>query len=343
MTAPAVPAEAVRALAPVLGEPEGAPVALAGGITNRNYRLRWGGRDCVLRMPGKDTELLGIDRRAECAATRAAAAAGIGPPVLAFEPGLGCLVTEFVEGRPVEPAELRERIPELAAALRTIHAGGELPASFDAFAVVEQYRRIAEARGAAPPPGFGELADGAHSIRAALSGPEHAPVPCHNDLLSANLLDDGRRLRILDWEYAGMGDRHFDLANLAANNGFTDAHDEVLLDDGRRLRILDWEYAGMGDAHFDLGNVAANNGFTEADDEALLDAYWPGGCTSRRLAALRLMRVMSDFREGMWGVVQATVSELEFDFAGYAAEHLGRVAAALADPRLATWLEDARG
>ena len=297
-----MPAEAVRALAPALGEPEGAPVALAGGITNRNYRLRWGGRDCVLRMPGKDTELLGIDRRAEWAATRAAAAAGVGPPVLAFEPGLGCLVTEFVEGRPVEPPELRARIPELAAALRTIHAGGELPASFDAFAVVEQYRRIAEARGAAPPPRFGQLADGARAIRAALTGPEHAPVPCHNDLLSANLLDDGRRLRILDWEYAGMGDRHFD-----------------------------------------LGNVAANNGFTDADDVALLDAYWEGGCTARRLAALRLMRVMSDFREGMWGVVQAAVSELEFDFAGYASEHLGRVAAALADPRLGRWLEDARG
>jgi thiamine kinase-like enzyme len=302
VTAPAVPAEAVRALAPVLGEPESAPAALAGGITNRNYRLRWGGRDCVLRMPGQDTALLGIDRRAEWAATRAAAAAGIGPPALAFDPGLGCLVTEFVEGRPVEPPELRARIPELAAALRTIHGGGELPAVFDAFAVVEQYRRIADSRGAAPPPGFGELADGARAIRAALSGPEHAPVPCHNDLLSANLLDDGRRLRILDWEYAGMGDRHFD-----------------------------------------LGNLAANNGFTEADDEALLDAYWPGGCTPRRLAALRLMRVMSDFREGMWGVVQAAVSELEFDFAGYASEHLGRVAGALADPRLGTWLEDARG
>ncbi len=302
MSAAAVPAEAVRALAPVLGEPEGAPEALTGGITNRNYRLRWGGRDCVLRMPGKDTALLGIERRAEWAATRAAAATGIGPPAIAFDPGLGCLVTEFVEGRPVEPEELRARIPELAEALRTIHGGGALPAAFDAFAVVEQYRRIAGERGAEPPPGLGALADGARAIRAVLTGPEHEPVPCHNDLLSANVLDDGRRLRILDWEYAGMGDRYFD-----------------------------------------LGNLAANNGFTEADDEALLGAYWPDGCTPRRLAALRLMRVMSDFREGMWGVVQATVSELDFDFAGYAGEHLGRVAGALADPRHATWLEAARG
>jgi thiamine kinase-like enzyme len=99
----------------------------------------------------------------------------------------------------------------------------------------------------------------------------------------------------------------------------------------------------MGDRYFDLGNLAANNGFSDADDEVLLDAYWPDGSTPRRLAALRLMRVMSDFREGMWGVVQAAVSELEFDFAGYAREHLGRVAAALAGPRLGAWLEAARG
>src|SRR6187551_155422 len=109
-----MPAEAVRALAPVLGEPEGAPEPLAGGITNRNYRLQWGGRDCVLRLPGKDTALLGIDRAAERDATRAAR--GIAPEVLAFEPRLECLVTAFIEGRPVEAAELRGPLLEEAAA-----------------------------------------------------------------------------------------------------------------------------------------------------------------------------------------------------------------------------------
>lgn len=299
---PAAPAQALRALAPVLGEPDGDPAALEGGITNRNYRVRFGGRDCVLRCPGKDTALLGIDRAAEWAATRAAAAAGVGPPAVAFDPGEGCLVTQWVEARPVEPAGLRRRIPELAAALRTIHGGPVLPATFDAFAVVDAYLGIALARGAAPPPGIRELAAGARRIRAALTGGEHAPVPCHNDLLATNVLDDGERLWIVDWEYAGMGDRFFD-----------------------------------------LGNLAVNNGFDEDDDVALLHAYWADGCSPRRFAALRLMRVMSDYREGMWGVVQATVSELEFDFEGYAREHLDRVAAALADPRLPGWLEDARG
>jgi len=294
-------ADAQHALASQLGEPEGPAVPLDGGITNRNYRLRWGGRDCVLRLPGKDTALLGIDRRAEWAATTAAAAAGVGPEPVAFEPRLGCLVTAFIEGRPVTAEELRGRIPELAAALRAIHAGAPLPSVFDPFAIVEDYGRIAARRGGAIPPAVAELAPAVREIRAALAGPEHAPVPCHNDLLTANLLDDGEHLRIVDWEYAGMGDPYFDLANLAVNNGFA-----------------------------------------EAEDRTLLASYF-GTATEARFAGLRLMRVMSDLREGMWGVVQSAVSELDFDFAGYADEHLGRARAALADPRVAGWLDAARG
>jgi len=278
-------ADAVRALAPVLGEPESAPVALEGGITNRNFRLRWGGRDCVLRCPGKDTALLGIDRRTEWAATRAAAAVGVGPEPIAFDPGLGCLVTAFIDGRPVEAEELRARIPELAAALRAIHGGPPLPSAFDPFAVVADYARIASKRGGAIPPEVAELAPAAAAIRAELGGPEHGPVPCHNDLLTANLLDDGERLRIVDWEYAGMGDPYFELANLAVKNGFG-----------------------------------------ETDEAALLEGYW-GAATPERRRALRLMRVMASYWEGMWGVLQATVSELDFDFRGYASEHLGRALA----------------
>jgi thiamine kinase-like enzyme len=294
-------AEAQRALAPVLGEPEGPPQPLEGGITNRNYRMRWAGRDCVLRIPGKDTALLGIDRDAEYAAARAAAAAGIGPEVIAYEPRLGCLVTGFIDGRPVTPEELRSRVGELAGTLRTIHAGPPLPSTFDSFEVVEEYRRVVEARGGAIPPVVAELAAAVRPIREALGGPEHAPVPCHNDLLTANVIDDGERLRIIDWEYAGMGDRYFDLANLALNVGFA-----------------------------------------EADEVALLGAYWQEPATEARFAALRLMRVMSELRDAMWAVVQAAVSELEFDFAGYAIEHLGLVRVALDDPRVDGWLEAAR-
>ena len=293
-------ADAVRALAPVLGEPESAPVALEGGITNRNFRLRWGGRDCVLRCPGKDTALLGIDRRTEWAATRAAAAAGVGPEPIAFDPGLGCLVTAFIDGRPVEAEELRARIPELATALRAIHGGPPLPSAFDPFAVVADYARIASERGGAIPPEVAELAPAAAAIRAELGGPEHGPVPCHNDLLTANFLDDGERLRILDWEYAGMGDRFFDLAN------FSNHHD-----------------------------------LSVPEMETLIAVYF-GESTAGRLARVQLMRPMAAFWEGMWGVVQATCSELDFDFMGYADEYLGKVRTALDNPDFPRWLEDAR-
>jgi thiamine kinase-like enzyme len=222
--------EAVRLLASGLGEPEGPPVPLEGGITNRNYRLRWAGRDCVLRLPGKDTELLGIDREAERAATEAAAALGIGPEVVAFEPALGCLVTRFIEGRPVGEEELRARVPEVAAALRAIHAGPALAHRFSPLARAERYREEVLARGGEIPAGYDDAHAAAVRIRSALAGAEHAPVPCHNDLLAANFLDDGARLRLLDWEYAGMGDRYFDLANFASNNRLDDAGVQALLE-----------------------------------------------------------------------------------------------------------------
>jgi thiamine kinase-like enzyme len=295
---------ALAALEPVIGRAEDEPAPLDGGITNRTFRLRAGGRDVVVRLPGKDTEMLGIDRAAECAATDAVAVAGVGPEVVAFLAAPPCLVTAVIPGRPLASEEIRRPplLDDVAAALRAVHAGPPLPSRFDAFAVVAAYRATAAVGGARIPDSYDALAARAGAIREALRGPEHDPVPCHNDLLTANFLHDGARVRIVDWEYAGMGDRYFD-----------------------------------------LGNLSVNNGFADADDERLLAAYWSEPCTPRRFAALRLMRIMSDFREGMWGVVQTAISALDFDFAGYAEEHLARVATGLADPRVPTWLEDARG
>jgi thiamine kinase-like enzyme len=89
--------------------------------------------------------------------------------------------------------------------------------------------------------------------------------------------------------------------------------------------ILDWEYAGMGDRYFDLANFAVNNGLDEDARAALLRAYWQEEPGSERVAALEEMMFMSDFREAMWGVIQATVSDLDFDFEGYAAKHFERM------------------
>jgi thiamine kinase-like enzyme len=111
---------------------------------------------------------------------------------------------------------------------------------------------------------------------------------------------------------------------------------------GAQIWIVDWEYAGMGDRYFDLANFAVNNELDEAQQIALLDDYWEDSGPPSPVADLRLMVFMSDFREAMWGVVQQGISDLDFDFAGYAAKHFARLRATAADPRFAGWLTEAQ-
>jgi len=300
----------VQQLSPLLGEPEGRPEPLEGGITNRNFRASFGGVEHVIRVPGKDTGLLEIDRGAERIANERAARIGIAPPVAAMLDEPQCIVTVFVEGVGMEPADLREpaTLTEVARSLRAIHELGEpLPTSFDSFRIVETYAETARERGAEVPSAYGEAHDHAEAIEAALSGPEHEPVPCHNDLLAANFIRGAKQLWIVDWEYAGMGDRYFDLANFAVNNELGEAEQQTLL--------------------------AAYFGMTDADPHE----------PARRLAALRLMFVMSDFREAMWGLVQSAVSELDFDFIEYRDKHFDRMLSTAANPNFDTWLREASG
>jgi thiamine kinase-like enzyme len=108
--------------------------------------------------------------------------------------------------------------------------------------------------------------------------------------------------------------------------------------DGARVCIVDWEYAGMNDRYFDLGNLSVNNGFDDEHDRALLELYFDAPVTDARFASLQLFRIVSDFREAMWGAVQLRRSELDFDYAGYATEHFQRLERAAADPRVEEWL-----
>jgi thiamine kinase-like enzyme len=221
-------AEALRALEARLGPREGEPVPIEGGITNRNWRVRFAGRDCVLRLPGRDTELLGIDREVERANTAAAAAVGVGPEVVGFVPELGCLLTAWIPGRAVSAEELRGPLLGAAAtALRTVHEGPPVPGSFSPFRRARDYAREAVARGARLPDGHDRVSAAAEEIERALAG--RPAVPCHDDLLTANWVFDGERLRIVDWEYAGMGDRAFDLGNFAGHHELDPAGEVALL------------------------------------------------------------------------------------------------------------------
>jgi thiamine kinase-like enzyme len=289
---------------------EGGAAPLEGGITNRNYVARFAGAGYVIRLPGKDTGLLEIDREAERAANEAAARAGVGPEVAAMLTDPPCLVTRFVEGEEMTPAGLREpaALAEVAGLVRALHRSGErVENTFSGLRIVESYAETARGRGAEVPATYERAHATAARIEAALAGAEaggagHELVLCHNDLLAANFLRSGDGIRIIDWEYAGMGDR--------------------------------W---------FDLGNFAVNNELGEEDEAAFLAAYLGEPAGPAQLAALRLMRFMSDFREAMWGVLQGSLSDLDFDFAAYAAKHFDRLGAAEADPRFGALIEEASG
>ncbi len=262
--------------------------ALGGGITNFNYRVDVDGQSFVLRISGANTSLLGIDRFVEYEASLAAAAVGVGPEVVQLIEPEGYLVTRFIEGVAAEQEQMREQetIRRVASALRAVHRGPSLPARFISFRVVEDYRTVAFARGAEMPSSYVWARQVARRVeRARGAFPER---PCHNDLLTANFIDDGSRIRIVDWEYAAMGDVFFDLANFSVNN---------------RLGVEERRY--------------------------LLEAY-VGEVRPADVRALELMIFMSDFREAMWGVVQGAISELDFDFGAYAAEHFARMEATAA-------------
>jgi thiamine kinase-like enzyme len=274
---------------------------IESGITNRNFLVDVDGAAFVLRLPGRDTELLGIDRSAEHLAALAAATAGVGPEVVAFLADRGVLVTRFVPGTPIPVADLRREdvLGRVARTIRRFHNCSPIPATFPVFRIVERYRDAAAARGIAIPTEYGDAHAIASRIEAAFS---RAPAPkttCHDDLLNANLLSDGDRVWLIDYEYAGVGDPYFDLANFSINN--------------------------------DLDEAAC---------ATLLELYF-GAATDVRRARLGLMRIVSDLREAMWGVVQQAISTLDVDYVAYAAEHFARCLANSKDGRVNEWLKAA--
>ena len=262
---------------------------LGGGLTNRNYRVDVDGEAFVVRIGARDTELLGINREHEYACSVIASEVGAAPEVLGFFPDLGSMVTRFVAGRKIPPGEMRTRqnIHRVAQTVRTLHGTRAFPSAWSPFDMIDAYRRTAERLGCPLPADAGDIfAQAAQIERALYAGCEPPRVPCHNDLLNENFLDDGA-IRIIDYEYAAMGDPFFDLANFSSHHRFGDEQDAWLLE-----------------AYFG-----------EASDEPPPDDAF---------ARLQLMKLVSDLREAMWGVVQIRLSKLQFDYQAYANEWFER-------------------
>ena len=204
---------------------------LGGGITNSNFRIDVGAEAFVLRIAGADTELLGINREREYSANLTAGKLGIAPEVYYFIRPEGYLVTRFIPGRPILPEELcqPENLRRVMELVRKIHCMPEIPGRFDVFRIISEYSEIARRCQVPFPSDFNSLLERMQTAEAALKLQPPTLRPCHNDLLNANFLFTDR-LYILDWEYAGMGDIFFDLANFSDHHKLSDKQDRWLLE-----------------------------------------------------------------------------------------------------------------
>ncbi len=274
---------------------------LVGGITNQNYRVDTGGETFVLRVGGKGTHLLGIDRGRESICTAIAAQVGVGAEVIHFLAGEDVLVTRFIVGIGITPemAAQDETLRRIVDSMKRYHAGPAFPGTFSPFETVRNYHTLALTYGVSFPDTLPQVFELMARIEQALakSGTAYTK-PCHNDLLASNFIDDGHS-----------------------------------------IRILDWEYAGMGDIFFDLGNFAVNQSLNEEQCELLLHYYF-GEVRSAELAHLHLMRLGSDLRESFWGFLQMGISELDFDYREYAHHHLNRFLRNVETSPFEQWLED---
>jgi thiamine kinase-like enzyme len=200
---------------------------LAGGLTNHNVRVTTDDDgpplDVVVRCSSSDAALLGIDRDAEHANTALAGRAGVGAPVVEYRPDLGMLVIGYLPGRALEDADFTDPdvMSRAADACRRLHAGPGFVNEFDMFARRAGYLATVRERGLPLPPTYDDHAAAWADVRRALAVAPRPPVPCNNDLLAANYIDDGDRVWLIDYEYSGDNDACFELGNTATECGFT--------------------------------------------------------------------------------------------------------------------------
>ncbi|HEX6144678.1 MAG TPA: phosphotransferase [Geminicoccaceae bacterium] len=203
-----------------------------GGLTNRNYKVGVGPESYVLRLAGAGTSDY-IDRQAEEHNARIAARAGVGAPILFFEPRSGTMLARYIEGALTMDATTFQdlgRVERAARTFRRMHEHDEaFHGRFDVFARIDDYLGLLRKNDARIPDGYDELQGEAEAVRRVLRDRPPALAPCHNDPLAENFIDTHERMYLVDWEYAGMNDPMWDLGDLSVEAGFGPDQEEAFL------------------------------------------------------------------------------------------------------------------
>ena len=265
---------------------------LTGGLTNTNYKVTSPAGCFVVRISGKDTSLLAIDRANEVHNTIAAAETGVGAPFVASLPEHDALVLGFLEGEVMDAEKMRrgDRLDAVAGACRRLHGGRRFLHGFDMFEIQPRYLEIVRERGFRLPDRYVSFEPQIRELERAMRVRSEPTVPCNNDLLAENFIDVGGEMRLIDYEYSG-------------NN----------------------------EPSFELGNVWSESNLSLAQLEELVAHYY-GGPLRNKVARARLWGLMSKYGWTLWGSIQAGVSDLDFDFWGWAMEKYERAVEELDGP-----------
>ena len=277
---------------------------LSGGLTNTNYVVTVGDDRYVVRIPGRSTELLAVDRGNERHNAEAGATTGVAPRIVDYLEEWNVMVLEFIDGETMSGDRLRApgQARRVAETLRCLHMGPRFRDDFNMFRLTERYLVVCEERGIPIPNGFRDRLGQVAEIERAFDANPVPSVPCHNDLLAENYIDDGRQL----W-------------------------------------IVDFEYSGNNDPCFELGDTAQECEFDAELRGELCEAYF-GRARDDRLARMNLQALMADVGWTLWAAIQAEVSEIDYDFWGWAVDRWNRASAIFDSEDFGRWVRSsARG
>jgi thiamine kinase-like enzyme len=273
---------------------------LAGGLTNTNYRVTTPAGCYVVRISGKDTGLLAIDRENEIHNTVAAAETGVGAPVVAALPEHDALVLEFLDGEVMDAGKLRrgDRLAAIADACRALHGARRFLHDFDMFEIQRGYVRVCDERGFRYPDRYHEFEPQVRALERAMAVRREPTVPCNNDLLAENFIEVGGAMRLIDYEYSGNNEPSFELGNI-------------------------WSESNLS-----------------LDQLRELVAHYYGAPLRNKVARARGWGLMSKYGWTLWGSIQDGISDLDFDFWGWAMEKYDRAVAEFEGPEWEQLLED---
>jgi thiamine kinase-like enzyme len=294
-----VPIDEVLATVPELRDAD-LVEPLTGGLTNTNYKVTTPTGAFVVRISGKDTSLLAIDRENEVHNTIAAAETGVGAPFVAALPEHDALVLGFLDGEVMDPEKMRrgDRLAAVADACRRLHAGRRFLHDFDMFEIQPRYLAIVRERGFRLPDRYEEFEPQIRELERAMRVRPEQTVPCNNDLLAENFID-------VDGE----------------------------------MRLIDYEYSGNNEPSFELGNVWSESNLSLDQLEELVAHYY-GRPLRNKVARARLWGLMSKYGWTLWGSIQDGISTIEFDFWGWAMEKYERAVEELDGPQFEQLLAD---